>query len=291
MKTRVISSLAGIALLLVILTAFHKVTFNIIAVIVYLISLWEIRGVFKEKNTDAVFAVLAALGAYFLLQPYIPQLNHMVVVCFVMTVFAASVVFNFHTIDFKNVSASLLFGLYVLMGFYSMLNMKTNMPYETFGWDSTFMFISCCTIAWGADVFAYFAGYFFGKHKLAPTLSPKKTKEGAVGGTVGSVVVTWAFFWLYSIVKPIIEGTGITYTITSRQLIILGVLAFIGSFYSMFGDLFASAIKRQVGVKDYGNIMPGHGGVLDRFDSVILVSPLVSALSFIVVNRGGIFNV
>ncbi len=291
MKTRVISGLLGIALLLVILTTFHSVTFNIIACIVYGISLYEIRTTFKDNNTNAAFIALAILGCYLLLQPYVPQVNHMVLICFFMSVFAGSVVFGFHNIDFKTVSASLLFGFYVMFGFYSILNMKTNMPYETFGWDSTFMFVVCCTVAWGADVFAYFAGYLFGKHKLAPTLSPKKTKEGAVGGTVGSIVITWLFFWLYSLVKPIVEGTGIHYTITAKQLVLLAVLGFVGSFFSMFGDLFASAIKRQIGIKDYGKIMPGHGGILDRFDSVILVSPLVSALSFIVVNRGGVFNV
>ena len=138
-------------------------------------------------------------------------------------------------------------------------------------------------------MFAYFAGYFFGKNKLAPTLSPKKTKEGAVGGFVGSVIITWIFIWLYSMVKSLLEGG--EYVITGKLLLMTAVIALIGSFLSMFGDLFASAIKRQTGIKDYGNIMPGHGGVLDRFDSVLLVSPLVSTLSFIVVNRGGIFNV
>lgn len=291
MKTRVLSSLAGIALLLVILTTFHTAVFNTIAVIVYGISLWEIRNTFKENNTDAVYAMMFIIGGYFLMQPYAPQINPMMILCFFMTFYALSVVFCFHNIDFKTLSASVLFSFYVMIGYYSILNMKTNMPYRQFGWDSTFMFVMCCTIAWGADVFAYFAGYLFGKNKLAPTLSPKKTREGAVGGVVGSVVVTWVFFWLYSLVKPLLEGTAATYSISAKQLTVLGIIAFFASFLSIFGDLFASAIKRQTGIKDYGNIMPGHGGILDRFDSVLLVSPLVSALSFIVVNRGGIFNV
>lgn len=289
MKTRFISAILGIALLLVILTTFHSITFNIIGVIVYAICLSEIRNTFKENNTNAVFAMLFVIGAYFLMQPYVPRINPIAIACFFMVCYSFSVVVNFHTVDFKTVSASVLFGFYVMIGFYSILNMKTNMPYETFGWDSTFMFVMCCTIAWGADVFAYFAGYFFGKNKLAPTLSPKKTKEGAVGGFVGSVIITWIFIWLYSMVKSLLEGG--EYVITGKLLLMTAVIALIGSFLSMFGDLFASAIKRQTGIKDYGNIMPGHGGVLDRFDSVLLVSPLVSTLSFIVVNRGGIFNV
>lgn len=277
--------------MLVILTTFHTMVFNIIALAVFAIALWEIRRTFKDNNTDAVFVMLFILGAYFLMQPYVPQISQIALACFFMVCYSFSVVINFHSVDFRTVSASILFGIYVIIGFYSILNMKTNMPYAEFGWDSTFMFVMCCTIAWGADVFAYFAGYFFGKHKLAPTLSPKKTKEGAVGGVVGSVVVTWVFFWLYSLIKPVLEGTAAVYDVTGKQLAMLAVLGIFGSFLSMFGDLFASAIKRQTGIKDYGNIMPGHGGVLDRFDSVLLVAPLVSTLSFVVVNRGGIFNV
>lgn len=291
MKTRVISSLVGIALLLIILTTFHSMTFNFIALIVYGISLSEIYTTFKEKNSNVIYAVLFIIGAYFIMDPYLPRINPMILLCFFMTSYAFIMVFEFHKIEFKNLSASILFSFYVLIGYYSILNMKTNMPYEQFGWDSTFMFVVCCTISWGADVFAYFAGYFFGKNKLAPTLSPKKTKEGAVGGVVGSVVVTWVFFMLYGLVKPILEGTGIKVVFTAKQFIFLAVLALFGSFLSIFGDLFASAIKRQTGIKDYGKIMPGHGGILDRFDSVLLVSPLVSMVSVLVVARGGIFNV
>ncbi len=291
MKTRVISGLVGVALLIVILTTFHTVTFNLICLIVYAISLSEIRGTFKENNSNIIYAVLLIIGGYFIMEPYIPKINPMVLVCFFMIAYAFIMVLEFHKIDFKTLSASILFSVYVLMGYYSILNMKTNMPYRQFGWDSTFMFIVCCTISWGADVFAYFAGYLFGKTKLAPTLSPKKTREGAVGGVIGSVVVTWVFFVLYSFVKPILEGTGVKYTLNAKQFIMLAVLAFFGSIVSIFGDLFASAIKRQMGIKDYGKIIPGHGGILDRFDSVILVSPVVSMLSVVVVARGGIFNV
>jgi len=291
MKQRVITSLLGIALLLVILTSFHTAIFNAIAVIVYGISVWEIRNAFKDKNSDVIFIFLVFFGAYFLMQPYIPQISTMTLIAVFMVVYAFSVVFNFHTIDFKTASSSILFGFYVLIGYYAILNMKTNMPKAVFGWDSAFMFVLCLTIAWGSDVFAYFAGYFFGKHKLAPTLSPKKTKEGAVGGLVGSVVISYIFLWLYSVVKPLLEGTAIRYTISGKLLRTITVIACFGFVLGMFGDLFASAVKRQTGIKDYGNIMPGHGGILDRFDSVLLVSPLVSALSVIFVNRGGVFNV
>lgn len=291
MKTRIISGVVGVIVLILALTTFNSLTFNVLAVILYAIALSEIRNTFKENNSNAVFATMLAMGAYFLLQPYVPQVNPMVILCLFMVAYSFIVVTCFHTMDFKNVSASFLFGGYVLIGLYSILNMKTNMPFAQFGWDATFMFILCCGIAWGADIFAYFAGYFFGKHKLAPTLSPKKTKEGAVGGVLGSVALTWLLFVGYASIKPMLEGTTAVYAINGRQLAMLAVLAVFGSVLGMIGDLFASAVKRQTGIKDYGNIMPGHGGVLDRFDSVLLVSPFVSMLSVVVVARGGVFNV
>ena len=108
------------------------------------------------------------------------------------------------------------------------------------------------------DTFAYFSGYLFGKHKLIPKISPKKTIEGSIGGVIGSIVCCIIFGYIFKL--DII------------QMIIIGGL---GSVIAQIGDLFASAIKRYVGIKDYGKLIPGHGGILDRFDSVILVAPFV----------------
>ena len=121
-------------------------------------------------------------------------------------------------------------------------------------------------MAFSADSFAYFAGRACGKHKLAPVISPHKTVEGAVGGVLGSV----ALMLLYALVihrfhVPVRYGAAAVY----------GVL---GAFASMLGDLTFSVIKRQTGIKDYGNLLPGHGGILDRFDSMIVVAPLTEIL-------------
>ena len=109
------------------------------------------------------------------------------------------------------------------------------------------------------DIFAYFTGYFFGKHKLAPVLSPKKTIEGALGGVLGSV--------LFSIVFALIAKLDIF-----PHMVIMGV---VGSIFAQLGDLTASAFKRKIGIKDYGNIIPGHGGILDRVDSIIFTAPVI----------------
>lgn len=118
-----------------------------------------------------------------------------------------------------------------------------------------------------SDACALFAGMAFGKHKLAPELSPKKTVEGAVGGFLGAVV----FCCAYGATVQHFCSLGVNYL----YLVIYGAL---GSVISQVGDLSFSYIKRQYGLKDFGNILPGHGGVLDRFDSVIFCAPLLEVL-------------
>jgi phosphatidate cytidylyltransferase len=114
-------------------------------------------------------------------------------------------------------------------------------------------------IAFGTDTFAYVVGNLFGRHKLSPNLSPKKTIEGSIGGILGSMFLT--------IIYSIYIGNNISW-----HLILLSIVV---SVMSQLGDLAASKIKRMAGIKDYGFIMPGHGGVLDRFDSIIICAPLV----------------
>ncbi|MEG0019946.1 MAG: phosphatidate cytidylyltransferase, partial [Oscillospiraceae bacterium] len=166
---------------------------------------------------------------------------------------------------------------------------KIVMPFETFGWDGAFLFVLSGAIAWGGDVMAYFTGFLIGKHKLAPNLSPKKTIEGAVGGVLGSVFFAILMVYIYSYIKPWAEMSGIVYEITASKLLVVGTVAAVGSCIGIIGDLFASAIKRQCGIKDYGYIMPGHGGVLDRFDSILLVAPFISVIGDILATNGGIF--
>ncbi len=122
--------------------------------------------------------------------------------------------------------------------------------------------------AWLTDTGAYFTGTFFGKHKLVPEISPKKTVEGAIGGIVLSTIGSA----LYIVIMCLLMAGGMP-----KNLIILkfALLGFGGSVVSQIGDLIASCIKRDYGKKDYGSILPGHGGLLDRFDSVIFVSPFV----------------
>lgn len=122
-------------------------------------------------------------------------------------------------------------------------------------------------LSWITDTGAYFVGCSMGKHKLIPHLSPKKTVEGAVGGIVACVLISLLYVF-------ILDKIGISIFGGNDYLKIL-VVSFVGSVISQLGDFASSAIKREFNVKDFGNILPGHGGVLDRFDSIIFVAPFV----------------
>ncbi len=118
--------------------------------------------------------------------------------------------------------------------------------------------------SWGCDTFAYLSGMLLGKHKLAPELSPKKSKEGAVGGVVGAAVLG-----------------GIYAALTGAVIWVYVLICAAGAIASQIGDLAASAVKRQHNIKDYGNLIPGHGGILDRFDSVIVTAPMIYILAIL----------
>ena len=124
-------------------------------------------------------------------------------------------------------------------------------------------------IPWISDTVAYFVGSAIGKHKLCPVISPKKTIEGAVagviGGTLAPLLFGLVFMWIYGDAKI--------------NFAILPVIGLLNSVISIFGDLLFSVIKRHCGIKDFGSIMPGHGGLLDRFDSVILCTPVIFIIS------------
>ena len=119
----------------------------------------------------------------------------------------------------------------------------------------------------------YVVGMLFGKHKLAPVLSPKKSIEGALGGVAGSALVGAVYG--YFVVEPAISGQQVTW--------IFLLISMVGAVISQVGDLAASAIKRNHDIKDYGKLIPGHGGVMDRFDSVIFTAPMIYFLAVLLI--------
>lgn len=163
-------------------------------------------------------------------------------------------VFSKGRIKLSDVTQTVVMVVYVSFGFSALILLRDFK-------DGLVLFLLAFLIPWVCDAMAYFVGVFFGKHKLIPDVSPKKTVEGAVGGIVGVVVITLIF------------GLVMHYGFGKQpNYVILSLLAFVGGLISQCGDLIASLLKREYGVKDYGKIFPGHGGVMDRFDSIIATS-------------------
>lgn len=122
--------------------------------------------------------------------------------------------------------------------------------------------------SWGCDTCAYCVGMLIGKHKMAPVLSPKKSVEGAVGGVAGAALL------------------GAVYAAATREPVAgYALICAVGALISMVGDLAASAVKRNQGIKDYGKLIPGHGGILDRFDSVIITAPIIYYMAVLLLRR------
>jgi len=163
----------------------------------------------------------------------------------------------------SNILTLFALNVYVIGCFTSIYMIRTSI-------NGQYMYLLAFLGAWLSDTFAYFVGVFFGKHKLIPKISPKKTIEGSIGG----IVFTVAGFAIYGI----IVNSAFSVSLNILRLCIFGLIL---SIVSQIGDLIASLIKRQYNIKDYGKIFPGHGGVLDRFDSVMLVAPVLYILNLL----------
>lgn len=144
---------------------------------------------------------------------------------------------------------------------------------ETFDTATMLLTFIC---AWSCDTFAYFTGRFLGKHKLIPHVSPNKTVEGSVGGVVGAMVICIVYLL---IVKNVFDTNMLQW---SNVVVEGAVYGLVGGALSQLGDLIASAIKRDTGIKDFGWIFPGHGGFMDRFDSVMFIAPIMYILPSVI---------
>lgn len=250
MKTRIISGLILLPLLLLIV--YGGIPLYIAEFVVVGIVLHEFYKAFEAKEIEPVFIVGYIFAAYLAIKN-IFNLPLMYTYAMIFGLFLVCIVYMLK--GKKNIiDVSITFsGIFYVAIFFDFVVLTKN----GFGKGDIYVWlifiISFCT-----DVFAYFTGYFFGKHKLIPLVSPKKTIEGSIGGILGSTV-----------------GCMILGHFFGMQMVHMVVIGLVGSIIAQFGDLFASSIKRYVGIKDYGKLIPGHGGILDRFDSVILVAPFV----------------
>jgi len=262
LKQRLIFGALGIVLALAVLL-FCSVRFISLCVgVIALIGMYEfykVTGLLKKK-TPAVFVGFAfsiLLYSLAIFDGAFLKENLMLFIATYIFVLMATMVLFHDNFSFSDGAHSFFGSLYISIFFLHIIFIRQG---EYGNLNIWLIFIS----AWSTDTFAYFAGRTLGKHKLCPKISPKKTVEGAIGGTLGCMIS----ICLYAFLCGEYRNIGINYI----SAIIFAVLTAV---FSQLGDLAASCIKREYGVKDYGNLIPGHGGILDRFDSALLISPVV----------------
>ena len=187
-------------------------------------------------------------------------------------------------ISFARAAGLVMYGGIVLFCFYSLIYLKELLPMERYHYDAVFFILLILCFAWGGDTCAYFAGRAFGKHKLCPVVSPNKTVEGAIGGVLGTMAFGVIATFIYSIAADRMEAFTRS-NIGISMYAIIALLGLVASVLGIYGDLFASVVKRQCGIKDYGTIFPGHGGIMDRFDSVTFIAPFVTMVITVVFYR------
>lgn len=265
MVTRIITAVVGIAIAIGVLflsaTPVYNLTVSAIAVIMLYELLSACKCIQHKFHSVVCFAFAAVMP--FLLEIEGMEIKYIVSTLCIFLVFIGYIA-EHKTITFEKICCMLSVTLLTTLSMCCIVSLK-NLN-EIHG---VCYVILCLAGAWLGDSGAYFVGTFFGKHKLCPEISPKKTVEGAVGGviTVGLVFAVYAFFY-----RMVMGYRGIPFEVNYLYLVLMG---FGCGVLGIVGDLSASLIKRQFGIKDFGNIMPGHGGLMDRFDSVLFVAPFM----------------
>lgn len=265
-KTRLLSGIVLVIAALGLITAGGDILLAASLLISYIgmYELYRILGI--EKAAPGMIGYLAA-GVYYvgLRFPLLP--DPMVFVLGFLILLMAAYVFTYPKYRTEQVLAA-FFGVFYVAVMLSFIYRTRELPTGAY---LVWLIFLC---SWGCDTCAYCVGVKFGKHRMSPRLSPKKSVEGAVGGVLGAALLAG----LYGIIFR--EAMGVT----SRQIFFLAGICAAGALVSMVGDLAASAVKRNYDIKDYGTLIPGHGGILDRFDSVIFTAPLIYFLAVYVIS-------
>ena len=260
-KTRLLSGIVLVALALVLIISGHEVLlFSTLAI--SCIGMFELYRVFKmEKSVLAMVGYLAAVVFYCNLEwDFLPELMILFMAFMILLMFVF--VFAYPKFRADQVMAVFFGFFYVAV----MLSYVYQIRTLERGVYLAFLVFLC---SWGCDTCAYCVGKLIGKHKMSPRLSPKKSVEGAVGGVLGAAGLTALYCFIFREKMHLVGG----------EIGILAVIAAIAGLISMVGDLTASAIKRNYDIKDYGKLIPGHGGILDRFDSMIITAPIIYFLA------------
>lgn len=262
-KTRLISGIILMAITITVMLLGGNVLFGVLLVVslIGMMELYKIAGINKEL--PGILGYITAVTFYFLIYLNKTQHNMLLFIAFLMLLLFTYVIrFPKYTIEQIAIAFFALFYVGVMLSYI----------YQIRGLEDGALIIWLVFIgSWGSDTCAYCIGMLFGKHKVTPKLSPKKSLEGCIAGVVGAALI--AFIYAICIKGQLRE--------LSNPQLILPIIAAASSVLSQMGDLAASAIKRNHNIKDYSNLIPGHGGILDRFDSIIVTAPIVYYLALI----------
>lgn len=256
-KTRLISGIVLVIIALAtIISGSWILFFTLLAV--SLIGMRELYKVMKVSDEHVtVLELVGYLGAvlYYIVMKFDFGSYGTMAIIIGMILILFVYVFGYPKYRAEQVMAA-FFGVVYVAVMLSFIYLTRSLP------DGKFLVWLIFLCSWGCDTCAYCVGMLIGKHKMAPVLSPKKSIEGAVGGVVGAALL------------------GVIYAAaTQGKMAEYALICAIGALISMVGDLAASAIKRNQNIKDYGKLIPGHGGILDRFDSVIITAPVIYYLA------------
>lgn len=255
---RVLSAIIILVLTIPMLVFSQTILLNLIVALISAASLYEALIVTKyvENRQFIVCSLTMAVVVPFLGMSSARTIALLLFV-FIVAMFVMIIV-NIKTVHIEHISVIFMLSVIIPYFFSNIVAVRRSEPFGAYY--IYLIFIA----AWFTDTGAYLIGKLFGRHKLCPSVSPKKTVEGAIGGVIGSALGFVLFGWCVQTWFPV--------TVNFPILMATSVVA---SVIAQIGDLSASAIKRAFGVKDFGNLIPGHGGVLDRFDSVLFVAPFL----------------
>ena len=263
---RILTGIIGFPIVAAILIFANQHILDIIFSIVALISLYEYYKCF-EKKAKPVKWIGYLLALSISLLHFIPTelvLNNLyIIIPILISILFLHIIITDMKININDIAIS-LFGIFYIVFFILFIPLVSSMN------NGRILIWYIFFAAWGTDIFALFTGITIGKHKFSK-ISPNKTIEGCIGGTIGAVIL----IIVYTLVCNTYFEMSINYIYISFAGVILSVL-------SQIGDFAASSIKRYVGVKDFGNLFPGHGGMIDRIDSIIFIAPFAYILFTII---------
>lgn len=273
MAKRIISGIGIFGVLILAVVFMNTPVLPVLIAIISGMAVYELNKVSGVKLPAKILSIAMAafipLGSYFdILNPYAGEsaLRMPILIAYIIAMLCMMVKWH-GELKFEQAAISVFSSIAVPYSLGCWIEIvKTQESYMAY-----YLVLFAFSCSWLSDVFAYFSGVAFGKHKMTPIVSPKKTWEGAIGGILITAGVNVAYTFIYQ--NHFAGGHELLW---SWYVVIPVSIAL--SVISIMGDLSASVIKRQFGVKDYSNLIPGHGGIMDRFDSVLFVFPVLYAV-------------